>query len=201
MHDSLFFLTWALCPTLQALGLPLPPPSATFAVVTTALSLQIHRLAAQCIRKNLAVFLAIKDWPWWQLLASLRPLLSATIGDEQLHAKEVGARGWQGSKQPFPHKPRICMLDPDLCNTSDSPDASMFFVHEPSLPTSLCSPPHRPTCSPTWLFCRLQRCYIYIDPCHAHPLASPKDSIVGSWVLRLMPVMVSSTLLVLTFSR
>ncbi|XP_049644039.1 unconventional myosin-XVIIIb [Suncus etruscus] len=50
--------------------------------------LKIHRLAAQCIRKNLAVFLAIKDWPWWQLLAFLRPLLSATIGDEQLHAKE-----------------------------------------------------------------------------------------------------------------
>ncbi|XP_055972547.1 unconventional myosin-XVIIIb, partial [Sorex fumeus] len=50
--------------------------------------LKIRRLAAQCIQKNMAVFLAIKDWPWWQLLGSLRPMLSATIGDEQLHAKE-----------------------------------------------------------------------------------------------------------------
>ncbi|XP_048198707.1 unconventional myosin-XVIIIb [Perognathus longimembris pacificus] len=50
--------------------------------------LKIHRLAARCIRKNVAVFLAVKDWPWWQLLASLRPLLSATLGTEQLRAKE-----------------------------------------------------------------------------------------------------------------
>ncbi|XP_057602671.1 unconventional myosin-XVIIIb [Hippopotamus amphibius kiboko] len=51
--------------------------------------LKIHRLAAQCIQKNVAVFLGVKDWPWWQLLGSLRPLLSATIGEEQLRAKEA----------------------------------------------------------------------------------------------------------------
>ncbi|XP_033618173.1 unconventional myosin-XVIIIb isoform X1 [Fukomys damarensis] len=50
--------------------------------------LKIRRLAAQCIQKNVAVFLVVKDWPWWQLLGSLRPLLSATIGNEQLRAKE-----------------------------------------------------------------------------------------------------------------
>ncbi|XP_058137546.1 unconventional myosin-XVIIIb isoform X2 [Dasypus novemcinctus] len=50
--------------------------------------LKIRHLAAQCIQKNVAVFLAVKDWPWWQLLGSLRSLLSATIGDEQLRAKE-----------------------------------------------------------------------------------------------------------------
>uniref|UniRef100_A0A8D1K4S2 G protein-coupled receptor kinase 3 n=1 Tax=Sus scrofa TaxID=9823 RepID=A0A8D1K4S2_PIG len=50
--------------------------------------LKIHRLAACCIQRNMAVFLAVKDWPWWQLFGSLRPLLSATIGEEQLHAKE-----------------------------------------------------------------------------------------------------------------
>lgn len=59
------------------------------------LPLQIHRLATQCIQKNMAVFLAVKDWPWWQLLGSLRPLLSVTVGDEQLRAKEVGLRGGQ----------------------------------------------------------------------------------------------------------
>ncbi|XP_060040500.1 unconventional myosin-XVIIIb-like, partial [Erinaceus europaeus] len=50
--------------------------------------LKIWRLAARCIQKNMAVFLAVKDWPWWRLLGSLRPVLSASIGDEQLHAKE-----------------------------------------------------------------------------------------------------------------
>ncbi|XP_058512716.1 LOW QUALITY PROTEIN: unconventional myosin-XVIIIb [Ochotona princeps] len=54
--------------------------------------LKIHRLAARCIQKNMAVFLAVKDWPWWQLLGSLRPLLSATLGHEQLRAKEEELR-------------------------------------------------------------------------------------------------------------
>ncbi|KAL6067667.1 hypothetical protein STEG23_031471, partial [Scotinomys teguina] len=50
--------------------------------------LKIRRLATQCIQKNLAVFLEVKDWPWWGLLASLRPLLSPTLSMEQLRAKE-----------------------------------------------------------------------------------------------------------------
>ncbi|XP_062942930.1 unconventional myosin-XVIIIb isoform X2 [Cynocephalus volans] len=50
--------------------------------------LKIRRLATQCIQKNVAVFLVVRDWPWWQLLGSLRPMLSATIGTEQLRAKE-----------------------------------------------------------------------------------------------------------------
>ncbi|XP_028621359.1 unconventional myosin-XVIIIb [Grammomys surdaster] len=50
--------------------------------------LKIRRLAALCIQKNLAVFLKIKDWPWWGLLASLRPLLSSMLSTEQLRAKE-----------------------------------------------------------------------------------------------------------------
>ncbi|KAI4557478.1 hypothetical protein MJT46_014157 [Ovis ammon polii x Ovis aries] len=51
--------------------------------------LKIHRLAARCIQKNVAVFLTVRDWPWWRLLGSLRPLLSATIGEEQLRTKEA----------------------------------------------------------------------------------------------------------------
>nr|KAF6403767.1 myosin XVIIIB [Molossus molossus] len=50
--------------------------------------LKIRRLASQCIWKNVAVFLAVKDWPWWRLLGALRPLLSATAGEEQLRTKE-----------------------------------------------------------------------------------------------------------------
>ncbi|GAB1290007.1 Myosin XVIIIb [Apodemus speciosus] len=50
--------------------------------------LKIRRLAALCIQKNLTVFLRVKDWPWWGLLASLRPLLSSTLSTEQLRAKE-----------------------------------------------------------------------------------------------------------------
>uniref|UniRef100_A0A5F8GSF4 Myosin XVIIIB n=1 Tax=Monodelphis domestica TaxID=13616 RepID=A0A5F8GSF4_MONDO len=50
--------------------------------------LKIRQLAVQCIQRNLAVFQVVKDWPWWQLLCYIRPLLSVTIGEDQLRAKE-----------------------------------------------------------------------------------------------------------------
>ncbi|XP_043833417.1 unconventional myosin-XVIIIb [Dromiciops gliroides] len=50
--------------------------------------LKIRQLAVQCIQRNLMVFQLVKDWPWWQLLCYIRPLLSITIGEDQLRAKE-----------------------------------------------------------------------------------------------------------------
>ncbi|XP_053136129.1 unconventional myosin-XVIIIb isoform X2 [Hemicordylus capensis] len=50
--------------------------------------LKIQRLASRCIQKNLAVFQALKGWPWWALLCRIRPLLSANLEEGQLRAKE-----------------------------------------------------------------------------------------------------------------
>ncbi|XP_054248542.1 unconventional myosin-XVIIIb [Indicator indicator] len=50
--------------------------------------LKIQRLAVRCIQKNLVVFQAVRHWSWWQLLSRVRPLLSVSLADEQLHAKE-----------------------------------------------------------------------------------------------------------------
>uniref|UniRef100_A0A8C3P058 Myosin XVIIIB n=1 Tax=Cyanoderma ruficeps TaxID=181631 RepID=A0A8C3P058_9PASS len=50
--------------------------------------LKIQRLAVRCIQKNLAVFQAVRHWPWWQLLSHVRPLLSVNLAEEQLRAKE-----------------------------------------------------------------------------------------------------------------
>ncbi|XP_035196038.1 unconventional myosin-XVIIIb isoform X2 [Oxyura jamaicensis] len=50
--------------------------------------LKVQRLAARCIHKNLALFQAIRHWPWWQLLSRVRPLLSVSQAEEQLRAKE-----------------------------------------------------------------------------------------------------------------
>ncbi|XP_064889709.1 unconventional myosin-XVIIIb isoform X2 [Columba livia] len=50
--------------------------------------LKIQRLAVRCIQKNLVVFQAIRNWPWWQLLSRVRPLLSVSLAEEQLRAKE-----------------------------------------------------------------------------------------------------------------
>uniref|UniRef100_A0A8C3TBY7 Myosin XVIIIB n=1 Tax=Chelydra serpentina TaxID=8475 RepID=A0A8C3TBY7_CHESE len=50
--------------------------------------LKIQRLALRCIQKNLAVFHVVKDWPWWQLMCCVRPLLSVNIVEEQLRVKD-----------------------------------------------------------------------------------------------------------------
>ncbi|XP_074976223.1 unconventional myosin-XVIIIb isoform X1 [Caretta caretta] len=49
--------------------------------------LKIQRLAIRCIQKNLAVFRVVKDWPWWQLMSYVRPLLSVNIVEDQLRVK------------------------------------------------------------------------------------------------------------------
>ncbi|NXY19865.1 MY18B protein, partial [Atrichornis clamosus] len=50
--------------------------------------LKIQRLAIRCIQKNLVVFQAVRHWPWWQLLGRVRPLLSVSLAEGQLRAKE-----------------------------------------------------------------------------------------------------------------
>ncbi|XP_038619395.1 unconventional myosin-XVIIIb [Tachyglossus aculeatus] len=49
---------------------------------------KMERLAAQCIQKNLRAYEAVEDWPWWRLLAAVRPLLSTALEAHQLRAKE-----------------------------------------------------------------------------------------------------------------
>uniref|UniRef100_A0A452GML6 Myosin motor domain-containing protein n=1 Tax=Gopherus agassizii TaxID=38772 RepID=A0A452GML6_9SAUR len=50
--------------------------------------LKIQRLAIRCIQKNLAVFHVVKDWPWWQLMNYVRPLISVNIVEDQLRVKD-----------------------------------------------------------------------------------------------------------------
>ncbi|XP_033030433.1 unconventional myosin-XVIIIb [Lacerta agilis] len=50
--------------------------------------LKIQRLAARCIQKNLAVFQAVKGWPWWRLMCGIRPLLSTSLAEGQLRVRE-----------------------------------------------------------------------------------------------------------------
>ncbi|KAG8145951.1 hypothetical protein E2320_012388 [Naja naja] len=49
---------------------------------------KIQSLAARCIQKNLAVYRAVKSWPWWQLMCGVRPLLTISLAESQLQVKE-----------------------------------------------------------------------------------------------------------------
>ncbi|NXO01489.1 MY18B protein, partial [Rhinopomastus cyanomelas] len=50
--------------------------------------LKSQRLAARCLQRNLRLFQAVRHWPWWRLLSRVRPLLSVSLAEGQLRAKE-----------------------------------------------------------------------------------------------------------------
>ncbi|XP_075754995.1 unconventional myosin-XVIIIb isoform X3 [Pelodiscus sinensis] len=50
--------------------------------------LKIQRIAVRCIQRNLAAFQVVKDWPWWQLMSWVRPLLSVNLVEDQLRVKD-----------------------------------------------------------------------------------------------------------------
>ncbi|KAL6303713.1 nonmuscle myosin heavy chain b [Sparassis latifolia] len=46
-------------------------------------------VAIRTIQRNAHVYGELRDWPWWQLYTKVRPLLTATRNDDELHKKEA----------------------------------------------------------------------------------------------------------------
>lgn len=113
----------------------------------------------------MAVFLAVKDWPWWQLLGSLRPLLSATIGHEQLRAKEVSPHCRQGPKwqlSPFLLITLSCLSFMLLAwnHPLPLPVPPVWIILDLGVPnpTALGAPSAFPLLPSAWALARLQPC-------------------------------------------
>uniref|UniRef100_UPI00358EC0ED unconventional myosin-XVIIIa isoform X3 n=1 Tax=Myxine glutinosa TaxID=7769 RepID=UPI00358EC0ED len=49
---------------------------------------KVQELAIRCIQKNIMKNRLVKDWPWWKVLTSVRPLIQLQLGEEQLKAKD-----------------------------------------------------------------------------------------------------------------
>ncbi|XP_059510928.1 unconventional myosin-XVIIIb-like isoform X2 [Stegostoma tigrinum] len=50
--------------------------------------MKTQRLALRCIQKNIKNYLMICQWQWWQIMSSIRPMLSVNLVDEKLRVKE-----------------------------------------------------------------------------------------------------------------
>ncbi|XP_078410574.1 unconventional myosin-XVIIIb-like [Cetorhinus maximus] len=50
--------------------------------------MKTQRLALCCIQKNIKKYWMIRQWQWWQLMSSVRPMLNINMVDENLRAKE-----------------------------------------------------------------------------------------------------------------
>lgn len=51
--------------------------------------LQIQDLAIRCVQKNIKKNKGVKDWPWWKLFTTVRPLIQVQLSEEQIRNKDV----------------------------------------------------------------------------------------------------------------
>lgn len=53
---------------------------------------QIQDLAIRCVQKNIKKNKGVKDWPWWKLFTTVRPLIEVQLTEDQIRGKDVGIR-------------------------------------------------------------------------------------------------------------
>ncbi|XP_053095877.1 unconventional myosin-XVIIIa isoform X3 [Pangasianodon hypophthalmus] len=49
---------------------------------------KIQDLAIRCIQKNIKKNRGVKDWPWWKLFTTVRPLIQVQLSEEQIRGKD-----------------------------------------------------------------------------------------------------------------
>uniref|UniRef100_A0A5F9D624 Unconventional myosin-XVIIIa n=1 Tax=Oryctolagus cuniculus TaxID=9986 RepID=A0A5F9D624_RABIT len=49
---------------------------------------KIQDLAIRCVQKNIKKNRGVKDWPWWKLFTTVRPLIEVQLSEEQIRSKD-----------------------------------------------------------------------------------------------------------------
>ncbi|XP_075760678.1 unconventional myosin-XVIIIa isoform X22 [Pelodiscus sinensis] len=49
---------------------------------------KIQELAIRCLQKNIKKNKGVKDWPWWKLFTTVRPLIEVQLSEEQIRGKD-----------------------------------------------------------------------------------------------------------------
>ncbi|KAM4797256.1 unconventional myosin-XVIIIa isoform 3-T3 [Rhinophrynus dorsalis] len=49
---------------------------------------KIQELAIRCIQKNIKKNKGVKDWPWWKLFTTVRPLIEVQLTEDQIRGKD-----------------------------------------------------------------------------------------------------------------
>ncbi|XP_057570007.1 unconventional myosin-XVIIIa isoform X1 [Hippopotamus amphibius kiboko] len=49
---------------------------------------KIQDLAIRCVQKNIKKNRGVKDWPWWKLFTTVRPLIEVQLSEEQIRNKD-----------------------------------------------------------------------------------------------------------------
>ncbi|XP_039742095.1 unconventional myosin-XVIIIa isoform X4 [Pteropus medius] len=49
---------------------------------------KIQDLAIRCVQKNIRKNKGVKDWPWWKLFTTVRPLIEVQLSEEQIRSRD-----------------------------------------------------------------------------------------------------------------
>lgn len=90
---------------------------------TTPAPTQIQDLAIRCVQKNIKKNKGVKDWPWWKLFTTVRPLIEVQLSEEQIRNKDV--RNSPGRAKPM-GEDRFIRVGKSLAGLSWAPKCSLF---------------------------------------------------------------------------
>ncbi|XP_045427025.1 unconventional myosin-XVIIIa isoform X9 [Pipistrellus kuhlii] len=78
---------------------------------------KIQDLAIRCVQKNIKKNKGVKDWPWWKLFTTVRPLIEVQLSEEQIRSKDEEIQQLRGKLEKVEKERNELRLNSDRLET------------------------------------------------------------------------------------
>lgn len=78
---------------------------------------KIQDLAIRCVQKNIKKNKGVKDWPWWKLFTTVRPLIEVQLSEEQIQNKDEEIQQLRGKLEKVEKERNELRLNSDRLET------------------------------------------------------------------------------------
>ncbi|XP_037350537.1 unconventional myosin-XVIIIa isoform X2 [Talpa occidentalis] len=78
---------------------------------------KIQDLAIRCVQKNIKKNKGVKDWPWWKLFTTVRPLIEVQLSEEQIRNKDEEIQQLRGKLEKVEKERNELRLNSDRLET------------------------------------------------------------------------------------
>ncbi|XP_058532693.1 unconventional myosin-XVIIIa isoform X5 [Ochotona princeps] len=78
---------------------------------------KIQDLAIRCVQKNIKKNRGVKDWPWWKLFTTVRPLIEVQLSEEQIRSKDEEIQQLRGKLEKVEKERNELRLNSDRLET------------------------------------------------------------------------------------
>ncbi|XP_036077962.1 unconventional myosin-XVIIIa isoform X5 [Rousettus aegyptiacus] len=78
---------------------------------------KIQDLAIRCVQKNIRKNKGVKDWPWWKLFTTVRPLIEVQLSEEQIRSRDEEIQQLRGKLEKVEKERNELRLNSDRLET------------------------------------------------------------------------------------